>query len=117
MKTTIKTTHCDLTPDISTYLDERIATIARLVDPIDDAATCAVELARETAHQHGRIWRAEMNLMVKGEVIRVEATEESLQAAIDEVKDEMTQRVRKIKGKRESLFRKGTAAIKNAFRS
>jgi ribosomal subunit interface protein len=102
--------------ELEAYLQERLDAIERLLDPNDTTVVCDIELARDTSQQSGRIWRAEINLQRKGEMLRVTATEESINAAIDEVKDEMMKRLRRSNNKQESLMRRGGAKLKKILR-
>ena len=100
-----------MTPDIAAYLDEKMAAIEKLVN--DSGAYCDVELGRAEGHaQQGNVWRAEITLLQKGEQMRVEAVGESINAAIDAVKDEMLRQLRKGKDKNTSLTRGLGARLK-----
>lgn len=65
---------------------------------------------------HGAVWRAEMNVLVEGVPYRAEAVAESMQAAIDMLKDEMLEQLKKGKDKHVSLLRKGGAKVKEWLR-
>lgn len=112
----VKTTDVDLTPEIEAYLDQKLSDIEKLlVYESDDEVTCDIELAH-VRDQRTDAWRAEMNLAVRGEMYRAEARGESVQAALDEVKDEMMKRVRRSKRKRFHLLRRGGAKLKEFIR-
>ncbi len=114
MQTTIKTTHYEMTPEIQVYLDERVDAIARLVQ--GKQATGDIELSKTLEQVHGAVWRAEMNVLVEGVPYRAEAVAESMQAAIDMLKDEMLEQLKKGKDKHVSLLRKGGAKVKEWLR-
>ena len=57
-----------------------------------------------------------MNLQLAGDLYRAEAEAESMNAAIDEVKDELTRQLRKGKEKRTDLFRRSAAQVKEWLR-
>ena len=52
------------------------------------------------SHHSGEIFRAEMNLSLSGELLRVEKTEKDLYKAIDKVKDHMERSIVKYKEKK-----------------
>ena len=116
MPTTIKATRFVMTPETESYLQERLSALEKLIDLSDTTLKCDVELSRETGHQHGDIWRAEINLAHKGEVVRVVADGESIHAAIDAAKDEMTSRLRRSKDKLVSTLRRSGVMLKRWLR-
>lgn len=69
------------------------------------AVSCDVEFAKVTPQQKGKIFRLEVNLHVDGSLFRAEATEESFEKAIDEVRDELDKELRRAKEKQETLVK------------
>jgi len=60
-----------------------------------------VELAKTTNHhQKGRIYRAEVNVQVPGEMLRAEHIDDDLYKAIDMVHDEMLGVLKRVKEKK-----------------
>ncbi len=113
MQYNIKTTDFEMTPDVSHYLNERLISLEKFVTKDDESVKCDVEIGRTTKrHQSGDIFRVELNVSIGKDLLRTEATKESINAAIDEAKDEMSKRLRRYKGKRATLFRKGADRIK-----
>ena len=104
-----------MTEETADYLDEKMATIGKLVT--DSGAHYDIELGRAEGHaQQGNVWRAEITLLQKGDQLRVEAVGESINAAIDAVKDEMLQQLRKNKGRNFTLARRMGARLKRLAR-
>ena len=113
----IKATSMELTPAIREYVEEKITALEKMVDDSDTTAHADVEVGQTSKHhQHGDIFRAEINLSIAGEMLRVESQQDNLYAAIDEVKDEMQRQLRKVKTKRESAQRKGGLQFKKMLR-
>jgi len=69
----------------------------------EDSGTCDVEFSKIAAQQNGQIHRLEVNLMIGGTLYRAEATEESFEKAIDEVRDELDKELRRAKDKQVTL--------------
>jgi len=113
----IKTTNYELTEATREILEKRLATLERLL-PKDEATTiCEVELSKITEHHHaGKIYRVEVNLSFGGKLIRAEATEETIESAIDQVKGQLKTELRKMNDKGESLFRRGARRAKEMLR-
>jgi len=104
-------------PETSAYLDERIAMIERLLGVDADASRIEVEVGRITAHKHGEVWFAEINLMQPGvKLLNARAEGESINAAIDQVKEEITSQLRKGRSTHRRIIRKSGAAIKNILK-
>lgn len=115
MQLKIKATNFEMTADISAYLDEKMASLERLVS--DEAARFEVELGRTAGHsQQGDVWKAEIIVNQNGERLYAVAEKESVKAAIDIAKDEMLQQLRKGKKKNTSLARKMAARLKKFAR-
>jgi len=116
MEIRIKSSDYEMTPEVATYLDEKIAMIAKLVGE-DEAARCEVEIGRAVGHsQQGNIWKAEITVFLGGDRLRAIAQEESINAAIDIAKDEMLQQLRKSKGRHMALARRAGAYVKSWLR-
>lgn len=112
----IKTTRYTNTPEIEEYLEKRLQTLEKFLPEHEAALVCDVELERITGQQVGDIYRAEINLQINGTLLRAEATEETMEDAIDRAKNEMKGELTSESGKRTSLFRRGARRIKNMLR-
>ena len=100
MKVTIKTTNLDLTPKIKKAIEEKIATLDKFISHTDTLVEAFVELAIETRHhKKGKIYYAEVNITIPGEIIRSEAKEDNIYKAINTVKDELQVLLKKYKEK------------------
>ena len=100
MKTAIKATNLDLTPEIKKAIEEKIATLDKFIPHIDSTIEAFVEVALETRHhQKGKIYYAEVNIKVPGKILRSEAREENIYKAINTAKDELQAIIKKHKGK------------------
>ena len=82
MQINIKTTQFEMTPEVREYLEKRLSAIEKFLDESHGTALCDVELEHERAQQHGKVFRAEINLNAHGEFFRVEDTAESMNAAL-----------------------------------
>ncbi|MEK7390522.1 MAG: ribosome-associated translation inhibitor RaiA [Patescibacteria group bacterium] len=113
----VKTKNLTITPDIQDYLDKKIGSLDKLIDPLDTSVSCQVELGRASNHhKSGDIFRAEINLRKDGKQFRAVSEHETLMAAMDEAKDEILQEFKSYKSKRTTLVRRGGAAIKNMMK-
>lgn len=111
-----KAKHLELTPQLEEYLEKRLQTLERQL-PNSEAITCDVELEKTTEHHRtGMIYRAEINLSLGGQLLRAEATEGTIESAIDVAKDELKRELTKLTEKTESMFRRGARRAKEFFR-
>lgn len=117
MNTRVKTTDYTMTPATADYLDQKLKALQKFLDEEKGEALCEVEIGRAAGHpERGNIWRAEVNIVSGGRDYRAEAQAETVNAAIDEVKDEITRQFRKDKRFHIRLVRRGGALLKRLMR-
>ena len=113
MHITIKTKNFDLTPDISEYIEKKVAAFDKLVDSEDTTAKCAVEVGKPSKHhQTGEVFYAEFNVTVAGGLFRTTESAETIYAAIDAAKDDMVRKIRRQKQKELHLLKRGGIKLK-----
>lgn len=114
MRTNIKATDLALTPDISEYLEKRLAAIEKFMAYASEPAIIDVEIGRTTRHhQSGDIYRAEINIHRGQRSFRAVQEAQDLHAAIDAAKDKMMEELRSSKEKRVSALRRGGQRVKS----
>ena len=114
----IKTTNIEFTQEISDYLDKRLQSAQKLIDPNDTSVLFDIEIGKTTKHhQSGNIFRAEINLHIAGKQMRVSSEEATIINAINKVEKEIVRELRRFKGKRLRFIRKGGAKLKNLMRA
>lgn len=79
-------------------------------------AKCEIEFEKVAQKQAGNVYRVEANLTVDGTLYRAEATLESFEKALDEVRNELDKVLRRGKAKRQTLFMKGNRLLKRLMR-
>ena len=119
MDTRIKTTDYQMTPETRTYLDQRVASLAKALTGFEDVARIEVEIGRDAGRpRHGaNIWFAEMHVIVPGqERVYARNNSESVNGAIDDVKEEVERQLRRERKIHIRLYRKGGALAKRLMR-
>lgn len=107
MKINIKATQIELTPEIKKYVQEKMDMLDKYLGKIP-VLNCDVEVGMAVGGQNsGKIYRAEVNLELPGEMLRVEKSEKELFKAVDKVKDHLARSIRRYKEKRIDKSRKG----------
>ncbi|MEK9154005.1 MAG: HPF/RaiA family ribosome-associated protein [Patescibacteria group bacterium] len=94
----IKATDYEMTPETQDYLDHRINSLAKLLTGFEDVARIEVEIGRDAGRpRHGaNIWFAEMQVIVPGQDrVYARNNSESVNGAIDDVKEEVERQLRR----------------------
>lgn len=99
----------ELSREISLYIDDKLEYLDKhLAIASGDGAIADISVGKADKH-HGKgdVFRASFNLGIGGDLLRAEAYDEDLYAAIDKVKDEMAREIKSFKEKRGDLERRG----------
>ncbi|MDP3764638.1 MAG: ribosome-associated translation inhibitor RaiA [bacterium] len=116
MKIILKSTNFSLTPSINEYVNSALTPLDRLFQGLGEVEM-RVEVGRSTFHHNkGEVFFAEANVNIGKNLLRARAESFSVQAALDEVRDELRSGVLKFKGKKETVFRRGARSISKFLR-
>lgn len=117
MNIKIRSVGFDLTPAIDEYVTKKISSLEKFLDANTDLL-CEVEIGKTTNHhKSGDIFKAEINIIRPGnKQVYAVAEEAELYTAIDIVRDEAERVIVSQKNKSSTLFRRGSAKIKNLIR-
>ena len=100
MQLDIKATNLELTPKIKNYVQKKMDMLEKFLGKLK-VISARVEVSKTTNHHlKGEIYRTEVNLVVNGDLLRVEKTEKDLFKAIDKVKDHLESVIKKYKAKK-----------------
>jgi len=100
MNIRIKSTKLELTPAIKSYIEEKMGMLEKYLGDRVDVRNFDVEVEKAVGGQYkGEIFRAEVNIEVPEQILRVEKTEKDLYKAIDKVKDHLELVIKKYKEK------------------
>jgi len=118
MKKTVKTKDLELTEAVESYIDKKLESLGKfLKDANQELISADIEIGRTTRHhQSGDIFRAEINLMLDGKLFRAESEKDDLYAALDEVRDDLEEEIKKFKDKKDTVFIRGARSIKKMMR-
>jgi|TARA_Y100000294_G_C8364848_1_gene260245 ribosomal subunit interface protein len=118
MKIIVKATNIKLSPSIDEYIEEKIGSLEKFLKRFNsELIEARVEVGRiKRGQRQGEIFRAEVNLSVNGKLLRVVKTDESLQAAIDLVRDELARMIKTHKDKEETKYMRGARSWKKFWR-
>ena len=124
MKITIKTTNLELTPSLRSYVKEKIGSLEKFIQKLDDPVEKGkpsyeawVEIGRTTHHHHkGKVFRAECQIRFPRKGIRAESTRSDLHLAIDEVRNELQEEIKRYLSKKTMRYRRVARKMKKFIR-
>jgi len=102
MHLNIKATKLELTEEIRNYFQEKMDKTEKYLGRLQ-VLNCDVEVAKVAGDQrNGNIFRAEVNLQVPQQILRVERTSSDLFKAIDKVQEHLKLVIKRYKDKLEN---------------
>lgn len=108
-----KATNLVLTSDINEYLNKKLDSLGKFIDLGNEAVVAQVEVGKTTRHhQSGEIYRAEINIRVDGKTFRAVSESTEILSAIDMMKDQITQELRRYKTKKLHFLRRSGQKVK-----
>lgn len=110
-----KTNNLDVDEFLQALTERKIQTLEKFFKNYNEV-TVDIEFQKEGASNAGKQYRTEVNLSLDGQLYRAEATEESFEQAIDEVRDELDKELRRTSKKQTGLVRRGGRMIKDMLR-
>ncbi len=119
MDVRIKATDFQMMPETREYLENRIASLEKFMVGSKEVVRIEVEIGRDAGRpRHGKnIWFAEVRVIVPGgEPIYARNNSESVNGAIDDVKEEVERQLRRDHKLHIRLYRKGGALAKHLMR-
>ena len=117
MNITLKSTLQDPTDSIRELVEEKLSALEKLVGGPNTPATLSCELEQSmSVERAGAKYRAEGNLSVDGKLFRAEAESNTLEGAVDSVRDDIARELRNSRGRERGLLKRGGAALKRMLR-
>ena len=116
MKIIIKSTKIKLSPSLYNYIEEKIGGLKKFLKNIDNNLIEAIiEVGKPSQHhQKGDVYYAEANLRLPGKILRAEAKEWDLRAAIDKIKDDLGRKINNYKIRQTDKDRRFARSVKKA---
>jgi len=112
---TFKHTNSGTNSSIHQFVGQKLAVLEKYVGDESDVRV-EVEFEKEAPQKTGPICRVEVNIWVAGVLYRAETTQETFEAAVDVIKSDLDQEMRKVHTKKNSLLRRGGRMIKEMMR-
>jgi len=125
MKIIIRARNLILDKKTEDYINKKIGSLEKFFnmchtveewEKIKSSCEIFVEVKRKTRHhKKGLVFEAKVNVRLPGKTLIAEADEETLTAAIDNLKDEFEREIKKYKTKKIDLERKKEGIQKKSF--
>jgi ribosomal subunit interface protein len=108
MNISIKSKDLELNQKLKDYVEEKInKTLDRLLSQEKTPLNAEIELSRlNWHHKKGNIFEAEINLILHGHMLVLREGGQTIEQAIDQLKDEIEREIKKHKGKEMTVDRK-----------
>ncbi len=103
-------------PALSGLVEQKVQSLKKFISETD-SVTCDAEFEKVAQQQSGSVYRFEINLLVNGTLFFAEATEDSFEKAIDEVRDELDKELRRAKDKQVTLSKQAGREAKEQMLS
>ncbi len=112
MNITIKATNFDLVPSVENAVLKKLGAVEKFIPKNTQPVELRVEIALDTRHHRkGSIYRAEANLSIHGDLMRVEAVGKNPFSAIIAVKEKLAEEVKQYKNKQASREKRRSGKI------
>lgn len=106
----IKATNMELTSSIKEYVEKRIETLTKF---FSNSADLYIEVGKTSMHhKNGDYYKAEINLQTGENKFFAQSEKENLYSAVDAVKDEIANLIKRSKDKKQTLFKRGAKSVK-----
>ncbi len=119
MKIKILAKNIVLTEDLEQYIETKIKSIEKKLGPpeLNEERICYFRIGTKSASQNkGNTFFAEATIKTSSKNYGALSKGRSIHEAIDELKDEISKKVRRYKGKKDTKMKKGGRMVKNLLR-
>ncbi len=102
MKISIKALQLKLTPSITTFIEDKLGTLAKYLKKFEPTGQPAIwlEIMRTTRHhKRGFVYAAEADLRLPGKILRAEHEDVDIRVAIQRLRDKLKLEIEKYKTK------------------
>ena len=110
-----KATNTELDQELQNLLEAKLTSLEKYIGDETDV-NCDVEFEKVAPKENGKVYRVEVNLWLRGNLYRAEATEDQFEKSIDEVRAELDKELRRAHKKHHSLIRRGGRRLKEMMR-
>ncbi len=117
MNISVKTKNYQLTDAMRELIEGKFSALAKFEKGTEGTTALECEIEQSIAAvRAGARYRAEGNLTINGKLFRAEAMDNTLEGAVDSVRDDLTRELGRARGRARGLLKRGGAAFKRWLR-
>ncbi len=120
MKINLQTKNLELTPEIKDYVHKRVTNLEKLLSSMEEKGGEVVilfEVGKNTQHhKSGAVFHTDCHITVNGEEFYSSSDKEDLYAAIDEIRENLYEEIRRNKERGNTLFIRGARSVKKMLK-
>jgi ribosome-associated translation inhibitor RaiA len=117
MNIQFKNTHGGLSAQLQERIERKLAKLSTFTDTSEQSANTSFELERTIgSHQSGEVWQATINIDSNGERFYTSELAETPAKASDIALREITTELKKMRGKKRALVKRGAGIFKEMLR-
>lgn len=106
-----------MTPDTEGLIRSKIASVGKFLERTDEEEVLVeFEVERSTHHRKGDVFHAEGNLTHRGDLFRAQSNKFDIRVAVDDVRKQLEEQIRRARTKKLSLVKRGARMIKKMLR-
>lgn len=111
-----KSTNTETDTKLQDLVTHKLESLGKFIQGESDVK-CEVEFEKVAPRQSGDVYRVEINLWLRGNLYRAEATCDSFEKAVDEARNEVEKELRRNTDKKDTLVKRGGRKIKEMLQS
>jgi putative sigma-54 modulation protein len=120
MKINLKGKNFELTEAIKDYVFKKINDLEKFLLTVqEDGGEILVnfEVGKNTKHhKSGEVFHSDCLININGQKFYSSSDKENLYEAVDEIKEDLYEKIRRFKDRKQTLFRRGAASVKKMMK-
>jgi len=110
----------ELTPTIKDYVLKKVTNLEKLLSTIEKEGgelMVNFEVGKSSMHHKGgEVFHADCLININGEKFYASSDKEDIYEAIDEIKESLSNEIRKNKDRKQTLFKRGASSVKKMIK-
>ncbi len=120
MKINLLGKNIELTDALKDYAEKKVGDLEKFISSMetsDGEVVVSFELGRSTEHhKSGSVFHSDCHITINGKDFYAESDKEDLYQAIDEIKENLYEDIRRYKERRNTLFIRGARSVKKMLK-
>lgn len=120
MQINLQSKNIELTEAIKDYVQKRVTNLEKLLFSIEETGGevfVHFEVGKSTNHHKGgEVFHSDCSINIDGKKFYYGTDKEDLYESVDDVKERLYEEIRRDKGRKQTLFRRGASSIKKMLK-